>query len=161
MIDDVIQTDAALNPGNSGGALADGDGQVVGVNTAIAGVGLGLAVPITAATRAIIAALMSDGRVRRGYLGLAGSVRPLPPAARGTWSATTCVEVESVVAGSPADVGGIRSGDLLLEVEGRRIASVSDLQSLLQHEVIGTRLSTVVLRDGRERRLHVVPSELG
>jgi len=161
VIDDVIQTDAALNPGNSGGALADGDGQVVGVNTAIAGVGLGLAVPITGATRAIIAALMSDGRVRRGYLGLAGSVRPLPPGARGTWSAATCVEVESVVAGSPADLGGIRSGDLLLEVEGRRIASVSDLQSLLQHEVIGTRLSAVVLRDGRERRLHVVPSELG
>jgi len=79
VVDNVIQTDAALNPGNSGGALADGRGYVVGINTAVAGVGLGLAVPINAATRQIVGALMKDGRFRRAYLGIGGQQRPLPP----------------------------------------------------------------------------------
>src|SRR5438105_14426452 len=79
IVDNVIQTDAALNPGNSGGALADGRARVVGINTAVAGVGLGLAVPVNEATRRIVAALMSDGRFRRAYLGIAGGTRPLPP----------------------------------------------------------------------------------
>src|SRR2546427_5570159 len=78
-VDNVIQTDAALNPGNSGGALADGLGRVVGINTAVAGVGLGLAVPINAATRRIVGALMTEGRFRRAHLGIAGGPRPLPP----------------------------------------------------------------------------------
>ena len=82
VIDNVIQTDAALNPGNSGGALADGRGRVVGVNTAVAGIGLGLAVPVSATTQRIIAALIAEGRVRRAYLGIAGGPRPLPPRAR-------------------------------------------------------------------------------
>src|SRR5208282_6894294 len=103
VIDDVIQTDAALNPGNSGGALADSLGRVVGVNTAIAGIGLGLAVPITPATRAIVGALMTDGRVRRGYLGIAGSVRPLPRGSSAEeYSGSDCVEVQQVLAGTPA-----------------------------------------------------------
>ena len=76
----MIQTDAALNPGNSGGALADSRGRVVGINTALAGVGLGLAVPINAATRRIVSELMTTGRVRRAFVGIAGGDRPLPPA---------------------------------------------------------------------------------
>jgi serine protease Do len=161
VIDDVIQTDAALNPGNSGGALADSDGRVVGVNTAIAGIGLGLAVPISSFTRKVIAALMIDGRVRRGYFGIAGSIRPLPPTARAQWGPDECVEVDEVVTGSPADLAGVRPGDLLLEVGGRRIGAVGDLQSLLHEDVIGVSLTTVLLRDGRERRVQVRPSELG
>src|ERR1700684_1381737 len=79
IIDDVIQTDAALNPGNSGGALVVASGQVVGINTAVAGIGVGLAIPINGITRQIIATLMAEGRVRRAYLGLLGASRPLPP----------------------------------------------------------------------------------
>src|SRR4051794_2218099 len=101
-IDNVIQTDAALNPGNSGGALADRLGRVVGVNTAVAGVGLGLAVPVNAATRRVVAALLSDGRVRRGYLGIAGAPRPLAPATRERWGAAPGIEIVEVVADSPA-----------------------------------------------------------
>src|SRR3989442_14909717 len=78
-VDDVIQTDAALNPGNSGGALADGLGRVVGINTAVAGVGLGLAVPVNAATRKVIGPLMTEGRYRRPWIGIAGGPTPLPP----------------------------------------------------------------------------------
>ena len=160
VIDDVIQTDAALNPGNSGGALADSAGSVVGVNTAIAGIGLGLAVPITHSTRAIIAALMTDGRVRRGYLGIGASVRPLPRSAVEQFSGAKCLEVQQVVAGSAAADAGLREGDLLVELAGRRIESVGELQSLLQHEVIGTQLVASVLRDGRVRRLQLRPAEL-
>jgi serine protease Do len=160
MIDDVIQTDAALNPGNSGGALADSAGRVVGVNTAIAGIGLGLAVPINSATRAIVGALMTEGHVRRGYFGIAGSARPLPPAARERWAPGECVEVIEVVAGSPADRAGLRPHDLLVQAHGKRIATVADLQTLLQRDVIGVNLETVVLRAGHERRVHVRPSDL-
>jgi S1-C subfamily serine protease len=159
-IDDVIQTDAALNPGNSGGALADSTGQVVGVNTAVGGIGLGLAVPINHATRTIIGALLTEGRVRRGYLGIAGAPRPLPPAARERWAPGECVEVVEVVSGAPGERGGLRPGDLLVEVGGARIARIADLQRLLQHEVIGSRLTTVVLREGLERRMQLVPGDL-
>src|SRR5689334_2753479 len=107
IIDNVIQTDAALNPGNSGGALVDSLGRVVGINTAVAGVGLGLAVPINTATRRVVGALMSEGRVRRAYIGIAGGPRPLPPQARGEWGARTAVEVVEVVPGSPAERAGL------------------------------------------------------
>ena len=160
-IDDVIQTDAALNPGNSGGALADHSGQVVGVNTAVAGFGLGLAVPINDATRGIIGALMTDGRVRRGYLGISGSVRPLPRAARADHAGESCIEVLEVVPDSPADRAGIRAGDLLVDLGSQRMNRVADLQRLLQHEVIGSHLTVTLLRDGLERRLQIVPVELG
>jgi S1-C subfamily serine protease len=160
-IDNVIQTDAALNPGNSGGALADSLGRVVGVNTAVAGIGLGLAVPVNAATRRVVAALMSDGRVRRGYLGIAGAPRPLPPVTRERWGAQPGVEVVEVVPGSPAADGGLRAGDLLVELDGRRLTGVQDVQRLMEDEVIGTRVVVTALRDGLERQTTVVPRELG
>ena len=131
IIDNVIQTDAALNPGNSGGALADSRGRVVGINTAVAGVGLGLAVPINEATQRVIAGLMSDGRVRRAYLGIAGGPRPVPPQARAATGSTTCVEVVEVVEGGPADRAGIRPEDLILSVDGTLTERVEDLQRLM------------------------------
>jgi serine protease Do len=155
-IDDVIQTDAALNPGNSGGALVDSAGRVIGINTAVAGVGLGLAVPMNSATRRIVAALMSDGRVRRAYLGIAGAPRPLPPRGR-----ETCVEIAEVMEGSPAERAGIRPGDLLIELAGERISGVADVQRRMEEDVIGTHVTAVVLRDGHERHVVVVPTELG
>ena len=124
MIEDVIQTDAALNPGNSGGALADAEARVVGINTAVAGVGLGMAVPVNRTTRRIISALMQDGRVRRAYLGLAMMPGPVPAAWRDRLGRKTGLLVAQVVAGGPADRAGLRSGDLLLTVgrpAGRRL----------------------------------------
>ena len=120
LIENVIQTDAALNPGNSGGALADGRGHVVGINTAVAGIGLGLAVPIDDATRKIIGSLMRDGRVRRAYIGITGGARPLPPRAADRVGRTMGVEIMGVVAGSPAESARLRSGDIILEVDSQR-----------------------------------------
>src|SRR5438477_7982364 len=117
-VDNVIQTDAALNPGNSGGALADGRGRVVGINTAVAGVGLGLAVPINTATRKIVGALMRDGRYRRAYLGIAGGPRPLPPRVAAALGRRECVEVVNVVEGSPAAIAGLRPEDMIVAVDG-------------------------------------------
>jgi S1-C subfamily serine protease len=161
IIDNVIQTDAALNPGNSGGALADARGNVVGVNTAVAGIGLGLAVPINAATRKIIGALMTEGRVRRAYLGIAGGPRPLPPRARKLFERRVGVEVVEVVSGSPADRAGVREGDLIVEVDGRAVESAADLQRMMVAEVIGIELTARIWRTGSELELRIVPIELG
>jgi S1-C subfamily serine protease len=159
-IDNVIQTDAALNPGNSGGALADSHGEVVGINTAVAGVGLGLAVPINSATRRIVGALMRDGRVRRGYLGIAGGPRPLPPHARVRLGRASCVEIVEVVPDSPAQRSGLRSEDLLIELDGHPIERVDDVQALMTHESIGRRLQAKVLRGDRWLDLELAPAEL-
>jgi S1-C subfamily serine protease len=156
VIDNLIQTDASLNPGNSGGALVDSAGRVVGVNTAVAGVGLGLAVPINPATRKIIGSLMSEGRVRRAYLGIAGGVRPLPPQA----GSGTCVEVVEVVEDSPAARAGLRPEDLLVELDGQRIEDVGDLQRMMVAELIGARVQATVIRAGRRLQLELVPVEL-
>ncbi|MEA2298882.1 MAG: hypothetical protein QOF77_1818 [Solirubrobacteraceae bacterium] len=161
VIDDVIQTDAALNPGNSGGALADSRGRVVGINTALAGIGLGLAVPINAATREVIGALMRDGRVRRAYLGIAGGPRPLPPHARRALGLASCVEVVEVSPESPAAGGGLRAGDLIYRLEGRPVAGVSDIQRTLRDELIGAAVTLEVWRDEGSLTLRVVPRELG
>jgi S1-C subfamily serine protease len=141
LIDNLIQTDAALNPGNSGGALVNGRGAVVGVNTAVAGVGLELAIPINAPTRTIIGALMAEGRVRRAWLGIAGGPRPLPPAVRERIGAQRGVEVLEVIDGSPADRAGLRPEDLIVSADGARVTDVAELQRLLVGERIGQRLT--------------------
>ncbi|MBY9075168.1 trypsin-like peptidase domain-containing protein [Nocardioides sp. WL0053] len=160
IVEDVIQTDAALNPGNSGGALADSRGRVIGINTAVAGVGLGLAVPINATSRRIIFALMHDGRVRRGYLGLVTSPAPLPPdwAARG--GQRQALRVVEVIAGSPASSSGLRPGDLILAVSGTPLGDAQSLQRLLFEESIGARMEITVLRNGALVDAVAFPAEL-
>jgi S1-C subfamily serine protease len=160
VVDNVIQTDAALNPGNSGGALGDGRGRVVGVNTAVAGVGLGLAVPINSATRRIIGQLMSDGRVRRAYLGIAGGPRPIPPRLREHVGRPTGIEVVEVVRDSPAELAGLRPEDLIVEVDGHSVERVDDLQRLMVAEAIGRSVVLQVLRADRALELTIVPAEL-
>jgi S1-C subfamily serine protease len=160
VVDNVIQTDAALNPGNSGGALVDGRGRVVGVNTAVAGVGLGLAVPIDAHTRRIIGALMADGRVRRAYLGIGGGERPLPPRISARLGRDRGIEIAEVVGGSPAAAAGLQPEDLLVEAAGSELRSVADLQRLMTEEMIGRSIELVVVRSGEPRRLAIVPREL-
>jgi S1-C subfamily serine protease len=160
VVDNVIQTDAALNPGNSGGALADGRGRVVGINTAVAGVGLGLAVPINAATRQIVGALMTEGRFRRAYLGIGGQQRPLPPRLARELGRTGCVEVGEVVDGAPAALAGVRPGDLIVGVDGRPVETMGELQRLLVGERIGASVTFTVARHERVLDIAVVPNEL-
>jgi S1-C subfamily serine protease len=160
IVDNVIQTDAALNPGNSGGALADGRGRVVGINTAVAGIGLGLAVPINDATRKIIASLMTEGRFRRAYLGIAGGPRPLPPRLAAKLGRKGAVEIVEIVEGSPAALAGLRPEDLIVEVNGLPVEGVNDLQRLMAGDLIGTDVTAQVVRGGRELTLTLVPLEL-
>ena len=160
LIENVIQTDAALNPGNSGGALADGHGSVIGVNTALAGVGLGLAVPINAATRQIIAALIRDGRVRRAYLGVAGQKRILPPRLADRVGHRAGLAIVTVLEGSPADLAGLRPGDVIIEADGQPVADAGDLQRLLVGETIDHFLIVRVLRRGQPHTVTAIPGEL-
>jgi S1-C subfamily serine protease len=159
-IENVIQTDAALNPGNSGGALADSQTRVVGVNTAIAGYGLGLAVPINSTTRRIIATLMKEGKFRRAYLGIAGAPRPLPPKIAREIGRETGVEVAEVIEASPADRAGLRPEDLILEVDGTKVTDAGDLQRLMAGEVIDRPVSIKIIRGGKLSSIEVVPTEL-
>jgi S1-C subfamily serine protease len=159
-IEDVIQTDAALNPGNSGGALADSHARLIGVNTAVAGMGLGLAVPMNSTTQAILAALMRNGRVRRAYLGIAGGTRPLPPPVAEKLGRKAGVEVHEVVTGSPAAGGKLRGGDVIVSVGGVGVSKAGDLQRLMVEATIGGKLTLTVLRGDQLVNLDVVPSEL-
>ncbi len=159
-IEDVIQTDAALNPGNSGGALADWQARLIGVNTAVAGMGLGLAVPMNATTEAILSALMRNGRVRRAYLGIAGGNRALPPAMAQKLGRKAGVEVQEVVSGSPAAGGGLRSGDIIVSVGETAVAKAGDLQRLMVEARIGSKLGLSILRADHLMTLEVVPIEL-
>lgn len=164
LVENVIQTDAALHPGNSGGALADSRGRVVGINTAVVGPGmgqgLGLAVPINAATRRIIASLMTEGRVRRAYLGIAGGPRPLPPRVAHETGRERGIEVVEVVAGSPAAEAGLRSEDLILEVDGTAVDGMDDLQRLMDGEAAGRTVAIRLYRNGRVLTVEAVPAEL-
>ena len=160
LVENVIQTDAALNPGNSGGALADSRGRVVGINTAVAGIGLGLAVPIDAATRRILASLMRDGRVRRAFLGVVGGSRPLPPRLAGELGRRQALEVVQLLEGSPAAAAGVRPGDLILDLDGRPIEGVGDLQRLLDGDAVGRRVCVRVARNNKVVELGLTPVEL-
>jgi serine protease Do len=160
IVENVIQTDAALNPGNSGGALADGHGRIVGINTAVAGIGLGLAVPINPTTRRIIGALMSEGRFRRAYLGVAGGSRPLPPRLARELGRRSAVEVVEVVEGSPAARAGIRAEDLIVDLDGVPVEGADDLQRLMVGELIGNDVPATIVRSGRTITLALVPAEL-
>src|SRR5215213_2266797 len=160
LVENVIQTDAALNPGNSGGALANGLGRVVGVNTAVAGIGLGLAVPINDATRKIISSLMKEGRVRRAYIGIVGGSRPLPPRIAARLGRDKGIEVVEVVAGSPAARSGLRPEDLIVGVDAEPMSDVGDLQRLMVAERIGQGIEVEVVRDGAQIKIDLIPREL-
>ena len=164
LVENVIQTDAALHPGNSGGALADSTGRVVGINTAVVGPGigqgLGLAVPINDNTRRIVAALMTEGRFRRAYFGIAGGPRPLPPRVALETGREAGVEVVQVVEGSPAARAGLRAEDLIIDVDGNRIEGMDDLQRLMVGEIIGRTVPLRLYREGRLLTVDLTPIEL-
>ena len=160
LIEDVIQTDAALNPGNSGGALADSHARVVGINTAVAGVGLGLAVPVNATTRGIISALMQHGKVRRAYLGLVSVPAPLPAVLAERVGRSAGLRVAEVVPGGPADRAGLRAGDLLVSAGGSPVSKAQDLQRLMFAEAIGRPMAITVMRNGALVDVIAEPSEL-
>jgi len=160
VVEDVIQTDAALNPGNSGGALADSASRVVGINTAVAGWGLGLAVPMNETSRRIITALTEDGRVRRAYLGLVSTPSPLPAALAERTGRRRGLRIVDVVPGAPADRAGLKSGDLVLEAGRRPVADAQSLQRLLFTEAIGRPLPMTVYRNGAMVDVITAPSEL-
>ena len=160
VIEDVIQTDAALNPGSSGGALADAAGRVVGVNTAVAGVGLGLAIPINTTTRRIIGSLLTDGRVRRAYLGLVSIPTPLPTALVDRTGQRVGLRVADVVAGAPADRAGLKPGDLVLSAGRRPVSDAQSLQRLLFDDAIGQPMPITVVRNGAMVDVIALPTEL-
>ena len=164
LVENVVQTDASLHPGNSGGALADATGEVVGVNTALVGPmvgqGLGMAVPVNATTRGIIGVLMSEGRVRRAYLGIAGGTRPLPPRAVPEVGRERGLEIVSVVAGSPAASAGLRPEDIVVELDGMAVQDVGDLQRLMVSDRIARPVTVTYVRSGRVLTGAVTPEEL-
>lgn len=160
VIEDVIQTDAALNPGNSGGALADTRGRIVGINTAVAGLGLGLAVPINPTTQRIIASLLRDGRVHRAYLGLVSTPIPLDASAVVRTGQKEGLRVVEVIPRSPAELSGLQPGDIVLRAQGLAVSSAESLQKLLFEEAIGRPFPLTVLREGKPLQILTVPSEM-
>jgi len=160
VIDDVIQTDAALNPGNSGGALANSSSEVVGINTAVAGIGVGLAVPINDTTRRIVVSLLTEGRVRRAYLGVAGGPAPLPPGLAERTGQQVGLRVVEVVSDGPAARAGVRDGDLIVTAAGEAVATAQALQKLMLADAIGSQLPITVVRNGALVDLIATPVEL-
>jgi S1-C subfamily serine protease len=160
VIDEVIQTDAALNPGNSGGVLADSAGRMIGVNTAVAGIGLGLAVPINDTTREIITALMTHGRVRRAWLGIASMQVPLAPEVAAKVGSPVGLEVAQVVAGSPAEEAGLHRGDVIVQMDGQRVVTTTAVQKLMVENAISRRIEITVWRNGALVDVVALPREL-
>lgn len=160
VIDEVIQTDAALNPGNSGGVLADSAGRMVGVNTAVAGIGLGLAAPINDTTKQLITTLMTQGRVRRAWLGVAGAQAPLPPALVTKLGRRTGLRIAQVIAGSPAEEAGLKRGDIVIAAGGASIVTSTAIQRLMVEGAIGRRLEITVWRNGALVDVVALPREL-
>jgi S1-C subfamily serine protease len=160
LIEDVIQTDAALNQGSSGGALADSHGRVIGVNTAVAGVGLGLAVPINVTTHRIIHALMHEGRVRRAYLGLVSTPAQLTPIQAERFGQRGALRVIEVVENSPAAHSGLRAGDMVLAIDSAPLGDAQSLQKRLFADAIGKRMEVTVLRNGALVDAVALPIEL-
>ncbi|MGW4488690.1 S1C family serine protease [Amycolatopsis sp. NPDC004368] len=160
LIENVIQTDAALNPGNSGGALADSRGRIVGISTAVAGFGLGLAVPINTTTHRILHALLHDGRVRRAYLGLVTTPAPLTPGQAERFGQRTALRIVEVVPDSPAAHSGLKPADLVLALDGAPLRTAQSLQRRLFSEAIGRQLEITALRNGALVDVIAVPAEL-
>ena len=160
VVEDVIQTDAALNPGSSGGALADAHGEVVGINTAVAGVGLGLAVPINTTTRRIISALLTEGRVRRAYLGLVSTPVPLSADDAARLGVHRALLIVDVITGAPAAVAGLRPGDVVVTAGRQPVSDAQSLQRLLFADAIGRPLPVTVLRNGAMVDVIATPTEL-
>ena len=140
--------------------MVGGGGGVVGINTAVAGVGLGLAVPINAATRRIVGALMTEGRFRRAYLGIGGQQRPLPPRLANSLGRSGGVEIAQVVEDAPAARAGLRPGDLIVAVDGTPVETMSHLQRLLVGETIGIGITFTIARGAGLVDVEVVPLEL-
>jgi S1-C subfamily serine protease len=160
LVENVIQTDAVVLPGSSGGALVDAGGRLVGVNTALAGLGLGLAVPIDATTLELVATLIRDGRVRRAYLGIVGAGRPLAARRATQVGQDRGVGVADVLAGSPAAAAGLRPTDTVLSIGEHATRDTGDLQRAMVADVIGAPMPLRVLRDDDVVLLEVVPTEL-
>jgi S1-C subfamily serine protease len=160
VIDEVIQTDAALNPGNSGGVLADSLGRMVGVNTAVAGIGVGLAVPINDTTRQLVTTLMTHGRVRRAWLGIAGTQVPLAPPVAAKVGSRMGLQVAQVVEGSPAAAAGLRRGDIVIEVDGTKVVTTTTVQKLMVEGAIDRRIEITVWRNGALVDVIAYPREL-
>ncbi|WP_158850185.1 S1C family serine protease [Saccharothrix deserti] len=160
VIEDVIQTDAALNPGNSGGALANSAGEVVGINTALAGIGLGLAIPMNSTTERILSTLMIEGRVRRAYLGVVGAPAPLPDDVAARTGQNAGLRLVHVVPGGPAERAGLRDGDLVLSVARTPVSDAQGIQRQLFAEAIGLPLPVTVLRNGAMVDVIATPTEL-
>jgi S1-C subfamily serine protease len=162
LMDAIIQSDVALNPGNSGGPLVDSRGRVVGINTAVilGAQGLSFSVPVDTA-RWVLGELMRQGKVRRGVLGLAGQLRPLDRrlARRYDISQKTGVEVMEVVAGKPAAKAGLKPGDILISLDGKPAASVDEVHRMLDASSIGRGMKAQVLRGVSLIDVEVTPSE--
>lgn len=160
LIENVIQTDAALNPGSSGGPLADWRGEVVGINTAVyrPAQGISLAVPSNTA-RWVVPKLIKEGRITRGFLGIAAATRPIPRAfaRRNSLAVQSGVEIQSVETGSPADKAGLREGDIVFELEGKPAPDVDALHRALTDEVVGRSVTVRLVRRGEIHTLNVLP----